>query len=150
MNLWPCVLFLIAAALGGWVWWRTRVRAAEIRRIAELYGFHYLGEVLPPSLPLKDLPLRTITSVSNAIDGERRGRRVIAFDCRFGEGKGSWRRTVIAVQADRTGITASSFDPGVQIDQIANWTFLYRPKQLAPIARQLTPVSELSACLEAI
>ena len=150
MNLWPCVLFLIAAALGGWVWWRSRVRAAEIRRIAELYGFRYLGRVLPPSLPLKDLPLRTITSVWNAIDGERRGRRVIVFDCKFGEGKGSWRRTVIAVQADRAGITASSFDPSVQIDQIADWAFLYRPKQLALIARQLTPVSELSAYLEAI
>jgi hypothetical protein len=74
----------------------------------------------------------------------------MAFDCRFGEGKGSWRRTVIAVQADPAGITASSFDPNVQIDQIADWTFLYRPKQLALIAPQLTPVSELAIYLEAI
>ena len=150
MNPWTYALLTIAVALGGWFWWRSRVRAAEIRRIAELYGFRYLGKALPPSLPLRDLPFLTITSVWNAIDGLRRGRRVVAFDCRFGEGKGSWRRTVVAVQAEKAGITASSFDPDVQIDQIADWTFLYRPKQLALITRQLTPVSELSAYLEAI
>jgi hypothetical protein len=57
---------------------------------------------------------------------------------------------VIAVHADRTGVTASSYEPDMQIDQIADWTFLYRPKQLALIARQLTPVSELRAYLKAI
>jgi hypothetical protein len=40
MSPWAYALFPIAAALGGWVWWRGRVRAAEIRRIANLYGFH--------------------------------------------------------------------------------------------------------------
>ena len=32
---------------------------------------------------------------------------------------------MIAGQADRADIPASSFDPDVQTDQIADWTFLY-------------------------
>jgi hypothetical protein len=150
MNPWTFTLFSVGAGLGGWFWWRSRARQSEIRRIAEQYGFHYSGEVLPPSLPLRDLPFLTITSVWNVIDGERGGRRVVAFDCRFGEGKGSWRRTVIAVRANRAEITASSFDLDIQIEQVADWTVLYRPHQLALISRQLTPISELAAYLESI
>jgi len=119
----------------------------QIRRLAETTGFHYLNNALPRSL--RNLP-SGITSVWNVLDGEHRGRRVIAFDCRFGQGKGSWRRTVIAIQAERSSITASAFDPEVEVEQIGEWTFLYRPRQLAFITRQLTPVAELAAYLDAI
>ena len=125
MNLWPYAFFAIASAFSGWGWWRSRVRATEIRRIAELDRFHYLSEVLPRSLSLRDLPLSPIPSGWNAIDCERRGKRAVAFDCRFGEANESWSRTVIAVQADRADIPASSYDPDVQTDQIADWAFIY-------------------------
>ena len=127
--------------------WRSRARSREIRRLAETTGFLYLNNALPSSLG--KLP-SGVTSVWNVLDGERRGRRVIAFDCKFGEGKGSWCRTVIAVQAVRSSVTASVFDLDVQVEQIGQWTFLYRPQQLAFIARQLTPVAELAAYLDAI
>ncbi|MBS1804883.1 MAG: hypothetical protein JST28_16100 [Acidobacteria bacterium] len=91
-----------------------------------------------------------ITSVWNVIDGERSGRRVIAFDCKFSEGRRSWRRTVIAIEAERSSISASAFDPEVEVQQIGEWTFLYRPRQLALMARQLTPAAELAAYLDAI
>ena len=132
----------------GCAWWRSRTRAKEIRRLAEKAEFHYLAETLPQSI-LKDLP-PLIKSVWNVLDGERHGRRVVAFDCKFGEGKESWRRTVIAIQAERSSIFASAFDPEVEVEQIGEWTFLYRPRQLALIARQLTPVAELAAYLDAI
>lgn len=137
------------AALLGWAWWRSRLRASEIRRLAKTTGFHYLDDALSRSLLPKDLP-PLITSVWNVLDGERRGRRVMAFDCRFGDGKGSWRRTIIAIQAERCSITASAFDPDIQVEQIGEWTFLYRPQQFSFIARQLTPVAELAAYLDAI
>lgn len=150
VSAWGCAFLLVVAAFLGWTWWRSRIRATEIRRLAEVTGFHYLDETLPRSLPLRDSSLPTISSVWNVIDGERRGRRVIAFDCRFGEGKGSWRRTVLAVETDITGITASSFDPDMGVVQIGGWTFLYRPQHLALINRQLTPVTELAAYLDTI
>ena len=147
MNAFDTALLAGFAALLGMAFWRSRVRTKEIRRLAKTTGFHYLDNALPRSLMV--LP-SGITSVWNVLDGEHRGRRVIAFDCKFGEGKGSWRRTVIAIQAERSSITASVFDPDVQVDQIGEWTFLYRPQQLAFIARQLTPVAELAAYLDAI
>ena len=149
MNVFEGAFLFGIAALLGWAWWRNRVRAREIRRLAETTGFHYLYDSLPSSLPLRDLP-SGITSVWNVLDGEHRGRRVIAFDCQFGEGKGSWRRTIIAIQAERSSITALTFDSDIHVEQIGEWTFLYRPQQLAFIARQLTPVAELAAYLDAI
>ena len=108
MNAWDGVIFVGIMTLFGYAWWRSRRRAKEVRHLAETADFHYLAETLPQSI-LKDLP-PLITSVWNVLDGERRGRRVVAFDCKFGEGKGSWRRTVIAIQAERTSISASAFD----------------------------------------
>lgn len=86
----------------------------------------------------------------NVLDGEHRGKRIVAFDCKFGAGRGSRRRTVIAIRAERSSIAASAFDPEVEVEQIGKWTFLYRPQQLAFRARQLTPVTELAAYLDAL
>ena len=147
MNAFDTALLAGLAALLGAGFWLSHARTREIRRLAETTGFHYLENALPRSL--KILP-SGITSVWNVLDGEHRGRRVIAFDCKFGEGKGSWRRTVIAIQAERSSVTASAFDPEVEVEQIGEWTFLYRPRQLSFIARQLTPVAELAAYLDAI
>ena len=149
VSAWECAFLLCIVALLGWSWQRSRARTSEIRRLAETIGFHYLGNALPRSLPLSGLPPR-IASIWNVLDGEQHGRRVIVFDCRFGEGKGSWRRTVIAVHAEQSSITASAFDPDIRVVQIREWTFLYRPKELVLIPRGLTPVPELTAYLDVI
>src|SRR5215469_3961307 len=130
------------AAVAALFWWRSRVRVREIRTLAESGGFKYLGEALPPSLPLTSMPFASITSVWNAIDGTPRGKRIVAFDCRFGEGKASWRRTVIAVRTDISNVTASAFDPSLRIEQTDDWVFIYRPKELALISFRLTPIPE--------
>ena len=147
MNAFDIALLAGFAALLGVEFWRSRVRTREIRQLAETTGFHYLGNALPRSLG--NLP-SGITSAWNVLDGQHRGKRIVAFDCKFGTGKGSWRRTVIAIRAERSSITASAFDPEVEVEQIGEWTFLYRSQQLAFIARQLTPVAELAAYLDAL
>ena len=86
----------------------------------------------------------------NVIDGEPRGTRIVAFDCKLGEGKASWRRTVIAVKTDIANIATSSFDPALRIEQMEDWVLIYRPQDLALIARQLMPVTELEEYLETI
>ena len=142
------VLIAGGTALFLWFWWRSRVRALEIRTLAESCGFHCLGNSLPRSLSLSGRPFNSITSVWNVIDGDPRGKRVIAFDCRFGEGKASWRRTVIAVKTEMSNITVSSFDPYLLLEQKDDWVFIYRPKDFALVSRQLTPIPELRAYLE--
>lgn len=150
MGAWVYVLIAAGMALFLWLWWRSRVRALEIRTLAESCGYHYLGKSLPRSLSLSRGPFNSITSVWNVIDGDPRGKRVVAFDCKFGEGKGSWRRTVIAVKPEMSNITVSSFDPSLRLEQTDDWVFIYRPKDFALVSRQLTPIPELRAYLESV
>jgi hypothetical protein len=149
MNAPVYFLVMVGAMLviAGWV--HGKARAGRIRKLAALHGFRYLGSSLPQLLSLSNLP-PGLTAIENVIDGECRGRHVVALDCRFGEGKGSWRRTVIAVHADKTQIAVASFDRRVETNQSGDWTLIYRARDLAFISQQLTPIAELSAYLDSI
>lgn len=144
------VVVAFVGCIFGWEWWRSRVRTREIRSLAESCGFHFLGDALPRSVPLRGSDLDLITEVQNVIDGEPRGKRIVAFDCRFGVGKRSWRRTVIAINADAGNRIGPSFDPTFRVEQMNDWTFIYRPKSFSFIRVQLTPISELRGYLETI
>lgn len=110
------IFIFFALALLGWLWWERRVRATAIRKLAESQGFHYLGEALPHSLPISTSPFTSVKSVWNVIDGEPRGVRIVAFDCKFGQGRGSWSRTVVAIKTE-VGTLASLFtDPELRIE----------------------------------
>ena len=118
MN-WAYVLIAIFAAFFGWVWWTNRTRSAEICSLADSCGFQYRGEALPSSLPLAG-PFEAVTSCWNVIDRETLRTRVVTFDCRFGQGKGSWQRTIIAVRGDPDVFMIASFDAGMSKEQIGN------------------------------
>jgi len=133
------VLF-VALYLGEWK------RAAAIRALANRLGFHYLGDALLRSLTLDGTPFHRASKVWNVIDGEPRGVRIIAFDCRVGVGKGSWRRTVIASNADSSH--ALMFDPDMILESAGEWKILYRPKASVNFRiAGLMPLEELEAHL---
>jgi hypothetical protein len=144
------VIWAVMVVLFTLSWWRGRIRAKEIHSLARSCGFQHLGEALPRSLLLTNAPFTSITSVWNVIDGEPRGKRIIAFDCRFGNGKASWRRTVIAIKTEISNITASAFDPYLRIEQMNDWVLIYRPKEFALISRGMIPIPELRAYLDTI
>lgn len=130
------------------VYFADRQRSAAIRAFATRSGFHYIGDALPRSVTLRGTPLQGVSKVWNVIDGEPRGVRIVAFDCRVGVGKGSWKRTVIAV-ADATYLPpALPFNSELTIDTAGNWKILYRPKAAVNfrIAR-LMSVDELESYL---
>jgi hypothetical protein len=118
--------------------------------MASSLGFHYLGNALPRSFPVAGTGLDRMISVHNVIDAEPRGTRIIAFDCKFGEGKGSWRRTVIAAQTGIGNVSRSSFGSDVEIEQNQNWVIIWRPKKLVFDPTGLMPIAELGAHLETL
>jgi hypothetical protein len=151
MNPWTFAVGpAVIVALSVWYWRRGRVRAGEVRALAATHGFHYLGEALPRSLDLAGSLLASVGSVWNVIDGEPRGTRIVAFDCKIGEGRGSRRRTVVAVKVQAGISTIPRFDARLRQEQVRGWVLIYRPEDFALIDTGLTPISELQAYLEAI
>ena len=125
-----------------------RQRTAAIRALATRLGFHFLGNALPRSLTLSGTPFSSHSKVWNVIDGEPRGVRIIACDCRVGVGKGSWRRTVIAVESATYLSPALPFNPEMTIDTVGDWKILYRPKASINFSISgLMPLDELESYL---
>lgn len=121
-------------------------RSADVKVLASRLGFVYLGNALPKSLSVSGTDLAGISSAWNVIDGERHGVRVVAFDCRIGTGKGSWRRTVIAAQT--SGNNLRYLAGYLERHRSDKWTLLYVPRNSSPAG--LMPVAELTRYIEAI
>jgi hypothetical protein len=149
----PILLILMAVCMGAFVLYTLhtskRYRAEAIRAFAIRSGMHYIGDAIPKPLTLQGTPFYHASKVWNVIDGEPRGTRIMAFDCRVGVGKQSWRRTIIAVEGDGD---AFGVMPDMTIDRSGRWAILYRPKDSIFSFRLagLTPVEELGANLNAV
>jgi len=142
------VLAAAAVALLFLLYLVERQRTAAIRAIASRLGFHFLGDALPRSLTLSGTPFSSHSKVWNVIDGEPHGVRTIAFDCQVGVGKGSWRRTVIAVESAAYSSSAPPFNPEMTIDTAGDWKILYRPKaSISFRIAGLMPLDELESYL---
>ena len=145
-------VFFVGAALAllSVFYLRERQRTAAIRALASRLGFHFLSDILPRSLTLSGTPFSRHSKVWNVIDGEPRGIRTIAFDCQVGVGKGSWRRTVIAVESAIQLSPALAFNSEMTIDAVGNWKILYRPRASMNFhITGLMPLDELEAYLSA-
>src|ERR1700722_13362615 len=125
-----------------------RQRAKAVRALANRSGLHYLGNALPRSLTLGGTPFQLASRVWNVIDGEPRGVRVIAFDCRVGIGKGSWRRTVIAIESGTDFSNIVPFNADMTAESAGKWQIIYRPKASVNFRiAGLMPIGELEADL---
>jgi hypothetical protein len=128
-----------------------RQRANAVRELAGRSSLHYLGDALPRSLTLDGTPFQSASKVWNVIDGEPRGVRIIAFDCRVGVGKGSWRRTVIAIESGADFSDAVLFKRDMTVDSVGQWKILYRPKAFVNFRiAGLMPIEELEAHLNSV
>jgi hypothetical protein len=131
------------------LWLHERKRTADIKGIASRYKFHYLDTALPGSLSLAGTPIARASKTWNVIDGERDGIRIVAFDCRIGEGKRSWRRTVIAAQTPLDIFRSSQFNYA-PVERSGEWVIMYRPQTFFRGSVGLMSAAELEAHIEAI
>jgi hypothetical protein len=152
MNAIPLILMVGLGVLVLYVLRSSeKYRAGAIRTLASRSGLHYLGNALPKSLTLEGTPFHLASKFWNVLDGEPSGTRIMAFDCRVGEGRYSWRRTVIAVESDDSPLARLPLHPNMTIDRSGQWHVLYHPRAaFAFRGTGLTQVEELEATLKAI
>jgi hypothetical protein len=152
MNSIPLILMAAVGLISFYIL-RTsdRYRADAVRALALRAGMHYLGNALPKSLMLKGTPFDRVSKVWNVIDGEPRGTRIMALDCKVGAGRQSWRRTLIAVESDGNAFGQLSLQSELTIDRSGGWQILYHPKSHINLRNGgLMPVEQLEANLNAV
>ena len=152
MNAIPLILMAAVGLIAFYIL-RTsdRYRTDAIRALATNAGMHYLGNALSKSLTLKGTPFDRVSKVWNVIDGEPRGTRIMAFDCKVGAGRQSWRRTLIAVESDGNAFGHLSLQSDMTIDRSGGWQILYHPESHFNLRiGGLMPVEELGENLNAV
>ena len=132
------------------LWLHERKRDAALRAMVIRRRFTYIGRALPRSLTLHGTPLERVSSIWNVIEGDCGGIRVIAFDCRIGRGKGSWRRTAIAAQGPRDVFGAAKFISDFTVARSGDWAVMYEQETISLLTPGLMPVRELEAHFDSI
>lgn len=120
-------------------------------------GFTYLGRAWPGSFSVYGTPIEQASSIWNVIEGRCHGARFVALDCRIGSGKGSWRRTAIAVQSPRDVFGHPRdvfgklrFPRDLKVDRSGDWAILYQPKTLSLAPAGLMSAEELEVRLDSL
>ncbi len=150
MNYWPVLAAAAIALVFLWYFWKARERSRQISIFAQENRFRWLDDDLPADIRLASSSISNVSSVWNAIDGTTRGVRVVAFDCRVGQGKGSWRTTVIAVKADSSAVKASDFEINLEKERVGDWTLLFRRAGPEFYSGCMMSAEELKGYIEAI
>jgi hypothetical protein len=138
-------------ALAGLSLWVAKLRrTAAFRALAARLGFSFCGHTIPSSLSFAGTPFQLMSSIWNVIDGKKDGVRIVAFDCRVGTGKASWRRTVIAAQSSSDVFGGIKFNPELTTVRANEWLLLYEPQRPVFAMRYLMPVVEVAAHIDSV
>src|SRR4249920_2565576 len=143
-------IFWVVAA--GVLWAREHLRAFALRSLAKKLGLTY-GKSLPGAISLYGTPFSRYTSdrITNVMDGQRNGIRVVVFDCEVYEGKESWSRTVVAAKSATNVFSTTSSTSDLKVDSSDGWMILYYPRETNPKAKHgLMSIAELESHLSAI
>lgn len=136
----------VSFVAGGWVGWcawmgflavlvvreliHDRERTKLICAFASRMGFTFLGDSLPRSFPIHRTSSGTARSIRRVFAGDRKKKEIVVFDCRLGDGKGSFSRTMVAARGDPSVFGWSRFGPDLETEQVDEWTLVYGSKRL--------------------
>jgi hypothetical protein len=140
----PLPIFFGAVATGFILWSliREKRRTFQVQARAARLHYTYLGDSLPKSFSVAGTELQGLSKVWNVCDGEFRGVRALFFDCRMREGKGSWRRTVLALQTDdwrRVGFKAAH---ELTVNPSGDWLVFFQSRTSWSAFDPFIPVDE--------
>ncbi|MGI4815259.1 MAG: hypothetical protein ACRYGG_18270, partial [Janthinobacterium lividum] len=143
MHNWEFAAWMtFLGALVVWSFLNSHKRAKAMVALADRLGLKMWGERLPAELSLAGTPISGASATWSVMEGKQNGIPVIAFDCRMGTGKGSWRRTVIAARSSQDGFATVLSESSYTVDRVGDWVILYAPKRVFAV-RGLMPISEL-------
>jgi hypothetical protein len=99
--------------------------------------------MLPASFPWVATSVLRARLIYNAYVGDRDGREVVLFDCKFGWGRSSYRQTVVAVHGSQNCFGAERFDISLVTERASDWTLIFRPRRLLPLEEVQALVSNI-------
>jgi hypothetical protein len=130
------LFYICVVALTGFMVWtlvQEQKRAKQIRQFAQNAGFTYVGAALPKSFPLRKTSVHWASSFWNAVAGDKHGKELLFFDCRFGTGKTSTAQTVVALRGSAESLGPVRFGPGWTMETVDDWALIYRSEELLPL-----------------
>jgi hypothetical protein len=139
-------LYLLVVAVACLIVWdalRQRARTRDIRRLAQRMGFAYVGSALPGNFPLQRTSSRAARSISRAVAGDKGNHELVLFDCKLGLGKGTFRRSVVAVRGQDAAFGTARFGPDIVAEQVGEWAVVYGD-------RRLLLIEEIEALVSAV
>lgn len=136
-----------------WTIWATAMRhhAREVKAVATAFGMlPWPNDSLPRDLSLRDTCLGSWSKLFNVYEGIVGGVQVAVFDCKVGQGKGSWTRTVIAARSSQATFGAVAFDPELTTQRSGEWLILYRPWRVWGFAPELMSADQIEGHIQSI
>jgi len=153
MSWFPALRYTLFGIFLGAEWAKKKLRIHDLRAMCARLGLSYLGDKkLPEALSLYGTPFARIDAliISNLIDGEHNGTRIIAFDCQFNDGSNQCWRTLIAARTADDVFSSATREGALTSARSSAWQILYRPHETSDDALGTMPLSEIEAIITGV
>ncbi len=142
---WLLIASIAFVGIYGLIWaLMMRKRSKALAKLALEIGLSpWNYRLLPPDLTLYGTDLQNLSKAFHIYQGVVDGVQVVFFDCRIGQGKGSWLRTALAVRRTLPFWDRRGLDTEIVLQESGSWTLMFRPKGLFAFRSGLTSVDQL-------
>jgi hypothetical protein len=105
---------------------QERARTRQIRQFAERINLAYVGARMPVTFPLhRSRAFGSARSLRRTVVGSNGDKELVLFDCTIGFGRGSRRRTIVAVRGQCSGLGWAQYGPDLSSEELGEWNIVY-------------------------